>query len=172
MRYESFYPFSQSRANEFFNFSNAAPVNPPMPIQPSPPEVIGPLSNFGANFASAFNSAPSPAPGPPPNNPFGGFQQQGPGPGPAPVPSRAMSYLQTADKFINTAQQFTPMVKQLSPMFQNVPALWRLYKGFQGMPAVAASAAPSIAAASTTARAASPIISSGLSIPRIFQPPI
>ncbi|WP_241155075.1 YqfQ family protein [Rummeliibacillus sp. TYF005] len=43
-------------------------------------------------------------------------------------------YLNTADQLFNTAQKFTPMVKQISPMFQNLPALYRLYKGFQGLP--------------------------------------
>lgn len=118
-------------------------------------------------------------------NPLGGFPQGGPGPGPvagvgAQGPSRAMSYLQTADKFLNTAQQLTPMVRQYAPMIQNVPALLKLYRGFQSIPSAttatnastaAVSNASTRAAANSVARATSSA-TNGASLPRIFQPPL
>lgn len=43
-------------------------------------------------------------------------------------------YMNTADQLYNTYQKYSPMVKQISPMFQNIPAMYKLYKGFQSMP--------------------------------------
>ena len=43
-------------------------------------------------------------------------------------------YMQTANQFMNTAQQFAPVVQQFAPMMRNLPAMWRLYKGFQSIP--------------------------------------
>ena len=192
MRYESFYPFSQTRANDFFDF-NGPPI-----ANPSPP----PQNPFG--FGMPTSQQPKQ-----PNNILGRLQQGiqevsnrkdlvvlvvkedlvvvlcgqgGPGaPGSfqqGPVANKTMSYLQTADKFLNTAQQITPMVRQYAPMFQNVPALWKLYKGFQSMPNVpaagvnvAASASNAAASAASVARTATSAVSTGVSLPRIFQPP-
>ncbi|WP_347789424.1 VrrA/YqfQ family protein [Solibacillus sp. CAU 1738] len=50
-------------------------------------------------------------------------------PGAAPVP-KLDSILQTANSFMNNAQKFTPYVQQAAPMFKNLPALWRMYRGF------------------------------------------
>ncbi|WP_215490545.1 VrrA/YqfQ family protein [Ureibacillus sinduriensis] len=44
------------------------------------------------------------------------------------------SFMDTANRFLATAQSFQPLVQQATPMFRNLPALWRLYKGFQGLP--------------------------------------
>lgn len=166
MRYQSFYPFAQNRGNDFFGMSNSPPPNVPNnsfnffggnqgpPPTPSP---TGPATNFFSQFQSA---------------PTGGFQQSQSQP-----MNKTMSYLQTADKFLNTAQQLTPMVRQFAPMIQNVPALLKLYRGFQSIPAAAPTTAASVgasAAASTAARAATTAaaVTNGASIPRIFQPPI
>lgn len=192
MRYESFYPFSQTRANDFFDFNGPPVVNPPSP----------PQNSFGFGMPTSPQATQ-------PNNILGrlqqgiqrGFQQEGPGgfggqgvpgggfvgqgglgtPGgfqQGPVANKTMSYLQTADKFLNTAQQITPMVRQYAPMFQNVPALWKLYKGFQSMPNVpaagvnvAANASNAASSAASVARTATSAVSTGASLPRIFQPP-
>lgn len=172
MRYQSFYPFAQNRGNDFFSMSNSSPQNVPQnipnnsfdfwggnqatPAPPPPPTAPGgPATNFFSQFQSAA--------------PTGGFQQGQP-------VSKTMGYLQTADKFLNTAQQLTPMVRQFAPMIQNVPALLKLYRGFQSVPATTAVTGNlgAAAAASTAARATSTATSltNGASIPRIFQPPI
>ena len=39
-----------------------------------------------------------------------------------------------ANSLYNTAQKFMPIVQQARPMFNNLPALWKLYKGFKGLP--------------------------------------
>jgi hypothetical protein len=39
-----------------------------------------------------------------------------------------------ANSLYNTAQKFMPIVQQAKPMFNNLPALWKLYKGFKGLP--------------------------------------
>lgn len=168
MRYQSFYPFAQNRGNDFFGMSNSGPQNVPnnsfdffggnhAPPPPAPAPA-GPATNFFSQFQSA---------------PTGGFQQGQP-------VSKTMGYLQTADKFLNTAQQLTPMVRQFAPMIQNVPALLKLYRGFQAVPAattaaavgnVSASAASTAASAATAASTATSL-PTGASIPRIFQPPI
>ncbi|MEI4770882.1 VrrA/YqfQ family protein [Psychrobacillus sp. FJAT-51614] len=183
MRYESFYPFSQNRANNFFNFNSPPPANSPTPTQ----------NAFGFGM-------PANQPGTQPNNflqgVLGSLQQRGSG-GPGgfggrgnlggqggfpqgPPGNRTTSYLQTADKFLSTAQQLTPMVRQYAPMLQNVPALWRLYRGIQSAPNatatatnVSAASAPSVAGAARAATSATTNANTtGASLPRIFQPPI
>ena len=88
--------------------------------------------------------------------------------------------MQTANQFLNTAQQFAPMVQQFAPMVQNLPAMWRLYKGFQSLPAAGAAAAgvsckaASAAAAQSVAKCASRRIHSTYlptSHPIILNPP-
>lgn len=136
----------QNVPNNPFNFFGGEQAAPP-------PTPAGPATNFFSQFQSA---------------PTGGFQQGQP-------TSKTMGYLQTADKFLNTAQQLTPMVRQFAPMIQNVPALLKLYRGFQSVPAATTAAGNvSAAAASTAARTASTAasVTTGASIPRIFQPPI
>ena len=166
MRYQSFYPFAQNQGNDFLGMSNPSPQNVPnntfdfwggnQAAAPPPPTSApaGPATNFFSQFQSA---------------PTGGFQQGQPA-------SKTMGYLQTADKFLNTAQQLTPMVRQFAPMIQNVPALLKLYRGFQSVPAAAPAVTGNLgaSAASTAARAASTAtsVTNGASIPRIFQPPI
>lgn len=184
MRYQSFYPFSQSQI-------------PNTPQQQAPPAASGFLSGlFGSK-----NASPPPAPvsnqfrGNPQQMPFGfrntgmpqvpnqfpetpstmPLEQENTG---APKPNRMDHYLQTADRFLSTAEQITPMVQRVSPMFQNIPALWKIYKGFKSMPnATAFNDVASTAAAAATTSAAVPSGTaipsvSGKSIPRIFQPPL
>lgn len=47
---------------------------------------------------------------------------------------KIQSFMDTANRFLATAQGFQPLVQQATPMFRNLPALWRIYKGFQGLP--------------------------------------
>lgn len=200
MRYGSFYPFSQPGVNGFSNFASSAQMQAPSaarnffgnPGNFAPPPIQAP--NAGGGFLNNLASQINPN-GPagnlfgnlrnltgqmPPNNAFGGVAQGAQAAAAAPgAGSRAMSYLQTADKFLNTAQQITPMVRQYAPMFQNVPALWKLYRGFQAIPNAAASVAPAVAATATSTAAVAPKVAStaastiatGASLPRIFQPP-
>lgn len=151
MRYESFYPFAHN--------------------QPPPPRP----QNIGQNMFM-----------PPVQNqgqmPHMGGQQQPftnhiPGQPGGQEGSKLESYMQTADRFLSTAQQFAPIVQQFAPMMRNIPAMWRLYKGFQNMPeaggaaSTAASTAASASAAQSAAQMAAEAAGPRPSVPRIFQPP-
>ncbi|MCG7336396.1 hypothetical protein MHZ95_14095 [Sporosarcina sp. ACRSM] len=167
MRYESFYPFARQ--------------------QPAPPYMgqfgFGPPPQMGQEMGPGFGPS-QPFPNGPmnqniPNGPgnqafsdgqmqhaFGGsMPAQGMAQGMQETPSKMDTYMQTANRFLNTAQQFAPVVQQFAPMVQNLPAMWRLYKGFQSLPAADAAASTAATAASGAAA------TSGTSIPRIFQPP-
>ncbi len=86
--------------------------------------------------------------GPPPMRPY---QQQFRGPGrmpnygyppprgfnPGMIPpagpkgaSKIESFMETCNRFLATAQGFQPYIAQATPLIRNLPALWRLYKGF------------------------------------------
>jgi len=175
MRYESFYPFSQGQIqaseqrfsapqSQFYSNPNPLPYGQRNSGPPMPNQLPFGLGNSGAQnqlpFGRGRRGVPNQGPfgfmgGAPNQSQFGGGGLQ----------SRMEQYLQTADRFLSTAQQLTPMVKQVAPMVQNLPALWKIYRGFQGMPN-----------AGTAANAVSPNptspLPSGSSQPRIFQPPI
>ncbi|NLY80282.1 MAG: hypothetical protein GX072_10460 [Lysinibacillus sp.] len=77
---------------------------------------------------------------------FGYQPVPGAGRGPAPFPPgmpgfqhpkgspKLDSILETANRFLATAQSFQPYIQQAAPMIKNLPALWKLYKGFQSIP--------------------------------------
>lgn len=68
-------------------------------------------------------------------NPFASFGQSPPQiPIPVSPTSKVDSFLQSADKLFSTAQSYTPYIKQAAPMVKNIPSLYRMYKGFQGLP--------------------------------------
>lgn len=103
---------------------------------------------------------------------------------------RLDSFLSGANSLFSNAQKFTPYVQQAAPMFKNIPALWRMYKGFRGNPDTSADLArdifestaitPTAPAAqrntqsqpnaSRTSRPSTPGTSRP-SVPKIFQPP-
>lgn len=183
MRYQSFYPFSQSQI-------------PQIPNVPQPPPTLqngflNSLLGLGGNKAPAqahnrFPGGPSQIPfgpgnagipqgpnqffGGPSQNPFSSGNPGNPGNPGIPQGNRMEQYLQTADRFLSTAQQLTPMVQKVTPMVQNLPALWKIYRGFQNMPD--ATALSGVTRSATTAAAAATVPRTiGASIPRIFQPP-
>jgi hypothetical protein len=114
-----------------------------------------------------------------PNNPFIDPRQGSGGLPSGQGPSKIDGYMQTANQFLNTAQQFAPVVQQFAPMMRNLPAMWKLYKGFQSIPSSGESAGPGAAgvaaraassAAPRTAEAFTPPSGPRPSVPRIFQP--
>jgi hypothetical protein len=74
----------------------------------------GRMSNFGYNQ-------------PPPRSGF--YPGSGPQGG-AKGSSKIESFMDTCNRFLTTAQGFQPYIAQATPLFRNLPALWRLYKGF------------------------------------------
>lgn len=146
MRYQSFYPFARAQQSPFAMRQPFGGPQQPMPFSQPPRQPFqgSPMGNrFGPSMPGQFQN-----------------------------PSRMEMYMQTANRFLNTAQQYAPLVQQFAPMFQNLPALWRLYKGFQSLPAAGGAAgATATAATSTAASATSRTAQAGASSPRIFQPP-
>jgi hypothetical protein len=171
MRYESFYPFARQQPPPApMGQMNFGPPPQMEQIQaPMHPFMNGPQNYpLGAPMNGPQNN---PLGGPmagPQNQPLGGPTD---GQGGQPIPSKMESYMQTANQFLNTAQQFAPVVQQFAPMVQNLPAMWRLYKGFQSLPAAGAGAASLPVSGAGAARSVANV-ASGLSSPRIFQPPI
>ncbi|MFD1705425.1 VrrA/YqfQ family protein [Siminovitchia sediminis] len=45
-------------------------------------------------------------------------------------PGNIQSFLNNTQQVIKTAQQIGPMVQQYGPLVKNLPAMWKLYKGF------------------------------------------
>lgn len=88
-----------------------------MPPQP-------PYNNFPNQMPNFGYQAPPPYPRMMPPQGF---------PGPNPTP-RFDSFMEAASKFISAYQSFQPLIAQATPMIRNLPALWKLYKGFQSVP--------------------------------------
>ncbi|RHW38553.1 hypothetical protein D1B33_06665 [Lysinibacillus yapensis] len=88
----------------------------------------GPRNNFGPRPARFMQPGMMQPPG------YGPGPMQGPGFAQKGVAPKLESFMDTANRFLATAQSFTPIVQQATPMFRNLPVLWKLYKGFQGLP--------------------------------------
>ncbi|MFJ8236929.1 VrrA/YqfQ family protein [Ureibacillus sp. NPDC094379] len=147
--------------NQMHNFGYAPRQLPPM----MPPNFQGPPNFHGPNFQGP--NIPK-APG------------LGVGAGAAGAP-KLESFMNTANKFLATAQSFQPLIQQATPMFRNLPAIWKLYKGFQSIPSTSneeekpsrrESSSYEVARPRKTESAPSkPIESTRPSTPKIFQPP-
>lgn len=49
-------------------------------------------------------------------------------------PGSIQSFLNNTQQVLRTAQQIGPMVQQYGPLVRNLPAMWKLYKGFKDIP--------------------------------------
>jgi Sec-independent protein translocase protein TatA len=49
-------------------------------------------------------------------------------------PNAVSGFLSNTQKVLNTAQQIGPLVQQYGPLVRNLPAMWKLYKGFKDIP--------------------------------------
>ncbi len=111
----------------FFQASPFAriPPNIPMPQQPGIPGIPQ-----GAGIPGATGIPGSPG------IPGGAGIPGSPGiPGAAATPFRLDQFMNQAGQLVQSAQKYAPMIQQAQPMLKNLPALWRLYKGFQSTPA-------------------------------------
>lgn len=62
------------------------------------------------------------------------FPTQTPFPSQLPIPQAQApltGFLANAQSLFEQAQKFTPYMQQAAPMMKNLPALWRMYKGFK-----------------------------------------
>lgn len=46
-------------------------------------------------------------------------------------PGTIQTFLNNTQQVLKTAQQIGPIVQQYGPIVKNLPAMWKLYKGFQ-----------------------------------------
>lgn len=79
-------------------------------------------------------------------------------------------FLANAQSLFNQAQQFTPYFQQAAPMLKNLPALWRMYRGFKGGDESSSVAAPR-KKRKQHAPPASATHTTRPSVPKIYQPP-
>lgn len=94
---------------------------------------------------------------------------------------RLEGFLAGANSLFENAQKFTPYIQQATPMFKNLPALWRLYRGFKGSPSPDPLESSTIVAPverpprqprrARQERPQSVPITPKPSVPMIFQPP-
>nr|WP_305367690.1 VrrA/YqfQ family protein [Bacillus sp. V3B] len=49
-------------------------------------------------------------------------------------PSSINGFLTNTQKVLTTAQQMGPMIQQYGPIVKNLPAMWKLYRGFKDAP--------------------------------------
>jgi hypothetical protein len=83
------------------------------------------------------------------------------------------TFLAGANSLFTNAQKFTPYIQQAAPMFKNIPALWRMYKGFKQQPDLddSTSIARPVRRENTSPPPQSQPITTRPSVPRIYQPP-
>lgn len=88
------------------------------------------------------------------------------------------AFMETANKFLSTAQSFQPYIQQATPMIRNLPALWKIYKGFQSVPSATEGAektgkrnTPSNPTKSSHRKGTQQNNTTRPSVPRIYQPP-
>lgn len=48
-------------------------------------------------------------------------------------PNSIQNFLTNTQKVLNTVQQVGPIVQQYGPLVRNLPAMWKLYKGFKSI---------------------------------------
>lgn len=49
-------------------------------------------------------------------------------------PGSINGFLNNTQQVLKTAQQVGPMIQQYGPLVKNLPAMWKLYRGFKDMP--------------------------------------
>lgn len=121
-----------------------APGFMPRLAMPSPMPTPGPMQALRAAIPNSGAGGPMQAlraaiPNVGAGGPMQALRAAIPNAGAAPAAGAAAvpkldSFLQTANSFMNTAQKFTPYVQQAAPMIKNLPALWRMYRGFSNSP--------------------------------------
>lgn len=91
------------------------------------------------------------------------------------APSKIDQFLKTTDQLMKTAKTYEPYIQQAKPLLKNLPAMWKLYKGFTNSSASPAQERPKQRErnSSRTPEAQStrqPLVENP-SVPRIYQPP-
>lgn len=95
------------------NFYRQGP--PPPPVRPYNYHGPGRMPGYGYPPPHRFNPGMMPPPGPKATN-------------------KIESFMETCNRLLATAQGFQPYIAQATPLIRNIPALWRLYRGFSSAP--------------------------------------
>lgn len=118
------------------------PQQPMQPFQSFPPYAVSPSSRpaRGGLLSRLFNR--SGRMGNAAVRGITGFERPASLIGQSPVrnvatPGTLNRFLTNTQQVLNTAQQIGPMIQQYGPMVRNLPAMWRLYKGFKNASAEA-----------------------------------
>lgn len=94
--------------------------------------------------------------------------------------SKLDQFLKTTDQLMKTAENYKPYIQQAQPLLKNLPALWRLYKGFSAPAPTADNRRDTRVSGTTTSRPNGSRSSRGSrptevkenpSTPMIYQPP-
>lgn len=95
-------------------------------------------------------------------------------PSPVSSPSKIDQFLKTTDQLMKTAKTYEPYIQQAKPLLKNLPAMWKIYKGFtnsNNTPKEQRIARTSSSPKSSRAKRPAPPIVEQPSVPRIYQPP-
>ena len=107
----------------------------PAPIRPMNPSFFQ-GNQFGNPFARIPPNIPLPQQGIPggiPGNIAGGIPAAPAAPATS-TPFKLDQFMNQAGQFMQSAQKYAPLIQQARPMLNNLPVLWKLYKGFQSTP--------------------------------------
>mgnify|MGYP006333460959 CR=1 FL=1 len=91
-------------------------------------------NQFGNPFARIPPNIPLPQQGIPggiPSNIAGGIPAAPTAPAATAAPFKLDQFMNQAGQFMQSAQKYAPLFQQARPMLNNLPVLWKLYKGFQ-----------------------------------------
>lgn len=96
-------------------------------------------------------------------------------PPPVSSPSKIDQFLQTTDQLMKTAKTYEPYIQQAKPLLKNLPAMWKIYKGFtnssNNSPKEQRIPRTSSSPKSNRTKPPAPPIVEQPSVPRIYQPP-
>lgn len=89
------------------------------------------------------------------------------------APSKLDQFLKTTDQIMRTAKTYEPYIQQARPLLKNLPAMWKLYKGFTSTNDTSTQERPRARqrfSDSPAPRPTTPVVENP-SVPRIYQPP-
>lgn len=153
---------------------------PQMPVTPRFPMYAPYMMNMPMNAPMPMNNMPmNNMPPMPPQMPVANAAAAAGAAGAAAGAPRLEGFLAGANSLFENAQKFTPYIQQATPMFKNLPALWRMYRGFKNSPDILESSTivapvetpPRRQRRSRQTQQPSEPRTPKPSLPKIFQPP-
>ncbi|WP_274309596.1 VrrA/YqfQ family protein [Solibacillus daqui] len=155
---------------------------PQMPVTPRFPMYAPYMMNMPMNARMPMNTMPMNA------MPMNSMPMNSMPPMPPQMPvanaaagtPRLEGFLSGANSLFENAQKFTPYIQQATPMLKNLPALWRMYRGFKSSPDILESSTivapveqpPRQQRGSRQPQQPNEPRTPKPSLPKIFQPPL